>query len=62
MKGTIEINNFPKKEKSGYAVCRLNIGALWFWGIFDTKEAADRCAEQFENGVVVYVDTEGDKE
>lgn len=56
MKGTIEINNFPKNKTSGFTVCRLNMNQLWFWGIFDTKEKADRCAEQLENGVVVYVE------
>lgn len=58
MKATVEIKNFPANEKSGYAVCRLNMGALWFWGIFDEKAAAERCAEQFENGVVVYVEVQ----
>lgn len=47
------VQNMPKEKTDRYLVARLNMNLLWYWGSWDTKEAAERVAEQFENGVVV---------
>lgn len=43
------VSNNPDK----YIVARLVMGELWFWGSWDSREAAQRVAEQFENGIVI---------
>lgn len=47
------VQNMPKEKTDRYLVARLNMNLLWYWGSWDTKEAAERVAEQFENGVVL---------
>ena len=36
-----------------YVVARLVDGELWFWGSWSDKDAAQRVAWSFDNGVVV---------
>lgn len=52
-----EVQNIPKSADK-YIVARLFMRHLWYWGSWDTKEAADRAAEQYENGLVLEVDDE----
>ena len=47
-----EVQNVPK-DADKYIVARLVMGELWYWGSWESKEAADRVAEQFDNGVVL---------
>lgn len=47
-----EVQNVPK-DADKYIVARLVMGELWYWGSWETKKAADRVAEQFDNGVVL---------
>ena len=57
MKARVEIQNVPK-DADHYIVARLVMGVLWYWGSWDTIDAAARVAEQFENGVVLEADDE----
>lgn len=54
----VKVLNTPK-ETDKYIVARLVMGVLWFWGSWNDKDAADRVAEQFENGLVLEADDEG---
>lgn len=56
----VEVYNAPK-DADRYIVARLIMGELCYWGSWDTKEAADRVAEQFENGLVLEVDDETER-
>ena len=50
--GTVEIMN-TNERMSRYVVCRLVDGQLWFYTSWDTRQQADKAAEEFENGLVV---------
>ncbi len=56
----VEVCNVPK-DADRYIVARLIMGELWHWGSWDTKEAADRVAIQFENGLVLEVGDETER-
>ena len=49
MKAVGNINKVPKNTER-FIVARLVMNELWYWGSWDTKEAADRVAAQFDNG------------
>lgn len=53
--GKVEIQNCPA-ETDKYIVARLVMGLLWYWGSWDTEEAAKRVAETFDNGLVLEVE------
>lgn len=51
----VEINNLDKNTdftKYPFVVARLTDGKFWFWGAFETKEKANKCLNEFENGAV----------
>lgn len=50
-----KVNNLDV-EHERFVVARLVDGELWYWGSWDDEKAAERVAQQFDNGVVV--DTE----
>lgn len=52
MKGKVEIMNCENNPEK-YIVARLVMGVLWFWGSWESKDAADRVASQFDNGLVL---------
>lgn len=49
---TINVNRMPNGAEK-YIVARLVMNELWYWGSWDTKEAAERVAAQFDNGIVL---------
>lgn len=65
MKAVGNINKVPKNTER-FIVARLVMNELWYWGSWDTKEAADRVAAQFDNGVVLErtedINADGQKE
>ena len=50
--GTVTVMN-TNERMSRYVVCRLVDGQLWFYTSWDTRQQADKAAEEFENGLVV---------
>ena len=58
MTAKAEVQNVPN-DADKYIVVRLVMGELWYWGSWNDKDAADRVAEQFENGLVLEADDEG---
>jgi hypothetical protein len=52
MTGKAKIQNCEANPEK-YIVARLVMGVLWFWGSWETREAADRVASQFDNGLVL---------
>lgn len=48
----MKVNNLDA-EHERFVVARLVDGELWYWGSWNTDEAAIRVAQQFDNGVVV---------
>ena len=65
MKAVGNINKVPKNTER-FIVARLVMNELWYWGSWDTKEAADRVAAQFDNGIVLErtenINADGQKE
>jgi len=58
MKAKVEVMNVPKLTDR-YIVARFVMGELWYWGSWETKDAAVRVAKQFENGLVLEAGDEG---
>lgn len=48
----MKVNNLDA-EHERFVVARVVDGELWYWGSWNTDEAAIRVAQQFDNGVVV---------
>ena len=48
----IKVNNVSE-GKYKFVVARLVSGELWYYGRFETQGEAEKCAKEFENGVVL---------
>lgn len=56
IKGYLFVNNMPSNRiKNGFLVCRVVDGELWFYGLYDLKDRADKAAAEIGNGIVVEV-------
>lgn len=59
-KGIVTINNVPQTRRR-YVVARLNMGELWYWTSWDSREEAERNISQnsFEEvGIVIDLEVE----
>lgn len=48
----VKVNNVSE-GKYKFVVARLVSGELWYYGRFETQGEAEKCAQEFENGVVL---------
>ncbi len=56
VKGFLFVNNMPSpKVDHGYLVARVVDGELWYYGLYDLKDRADKAAAEIGNGIVVEV-------
>ena len=56
IKGILFINNMPDiMFKHGYLVARVVDGELWYYGLYERKDRADKAAAEIGNGIVVEV-------
>ena len=54
--GYLRVNNMPSNRiKDGFLVCRVVDGELWYYGLYDLKDRADKAAAEIGNGIVVEV-------
>ena len=50
----VEVNNTSRSSyENKFIVARLVYGELWFYGMYETKEEANRVREEFPNGIVL---------
>lgn len=52
---TVRVLNLPSQISDGFMVCRLNMGRLWYYGIYDTEEKAFDMSVALGNGVILEV-------
>lgn len=52
----LRVNNMPNTRiENGFLVCRVIDGELWYYGLYDLKDRADKAAAEIGNGIVVEV-------
>ena len=56
IKGYLFINNMPSQRMNhGFLVARVVNGELWYYGLYDLNDRADKAAAEIGNGIVVEV-------
>lgn len=54
--GYLHVNNLPGgRIENGFLVCRVVDGELWYYGLYDLKDRADKAVAEIGNGIVVEV-------
>lgn len=50
----VEVNNTSRSSyENKFVVARLVNGELWFYGMYETEEEANRVRDEFPNGIVL---------
>lgn len=47
------VNNMPKDHDRFVVARRDEQGFLWYWGSWDSRDAANNVADSFDNGEVI---------
>lgn len=56
IKGYLFVNNMPDTRLNhGHLVVRVVDGELWYYGLYERKDRADKAAVEIGNGIVVEV-------
>lgn len=51
---SVEVNNTSRSSYDNkFVVARLVNGELWFYGMYETEEEANRVRDEFPNGIVL---------
>lgn len=51
---SVEVNNTSRSSyENKFVVARLVNGELWFYGMYETEEEANRVRDEFPNGIVL---------